>query len=296
MKKETCFYSSGSKIAAMIGYPDDRKKNERYPAIVINHGYSGNKEEYGSMAQALNNCGYVTLQFDSRGCGGSQGEPGRMMCSTEWVEDAFNAVTFISAQEYVNSKRIGFTGCSMGGAITLYMSANDPRVKCSVAMAPFSDGEGLLRGIWTERKGREAWKAFVEELEEDSRDRVLNNRSRLVSVPYALCMLKEDEEEFLQSRRLDPSLVRDIPLESVGNSFLNFRPVEHCPRVNIPLMLIHGLSDSIVPPWHSEQIYKVLTAKKERVLIEGAPHSLPTSSFKDEVFKHALAWFDANLQ
>ncbi len=136
MKEEVTYYSSGSKVSAILGYPEGFKKSGKYPAVVLSHGYSGNKEEYNDMANELNKHGFVTLQFDSRGCGRTQGVKGRMICNTEWLEDAESAVTYISSLECVDQERIGFTGCSMGGAMTVYMAALDSRIKCAVAMAP----------------------------------------------------------------------------------------------------------------------------------------------------------------
>jgi len=294
MKEEVSYYSSGSKISALLGCPEGFRSGVKYPAIVINHGYSGNKEEYNDMAGELNKNGFVTLQFDSRGCGSTQGVRGRMMCNTEWLEDAECAVTYISSLDFVDQERIGFTGCSMGGAITLYIAALDSRIKCAVAMAPLSDGKEQLEKLWIERKGRGAWESFLNEIEQDMKKVVLHNSSRYVSVPYALCMLRKDEIDFHKARDEDPNLVRDVPLESV-RSFLKVKPIEYCQKIDIPIMFIHGDADTIVPMDHSVRMYDLVKCKKEIKIIKGAPHPLPTSDYKEEVFKHAVEWFVQNI-
>lgn len=295
MKRDVIFYSFGAKISGILGFPVNFNEQLRYPAVVINHGYSGNKEEYDLMAEEFNKHGYITLQFDSRGCGKTEALRGRMMCSTEWMEDARSAVTYICQNNSVNPSRIGFTGCSMGGAVTICMAAGDKRVKCAVAMAPLEDGTQLLEKVWTERKGREEWENFLKEIEADDRRLVKENISKFVSVPYVLCMTKKDEEEFHAARDMDEGLVREVPLESVKNSYLEFKPISCCSKIDIPVMLIHGDKDEIVDTENSKNLYDEIKSKKDFVIIIGAPHPLPVCDQKYEVFEHALRWFDENL-
>lgn len=288
---ETCFLSSGKRIAARVRLPD--KKD--CPAVVINHGYSGDKQEYDVMAATLCEHGYATVQFDSRGCGESESEKGRMMCSTEWVEDAVAAVSFASGLKGVDPRRIGFTGCSMGGAISLVMAAMDKRVQCAVLMAPLGDGPDQLSGNWRKNRGEEPYRRFLAEIRDDLAAVAKGSPSRQVSVPYALAMTEADERDFFAFRDAQPEMVRDVPLESVANSLLHFKPDLLCGNVEIPLMLLHGTADDIVPIRQSYAIRDKIKSPCELVVIEGAPHPLPTSSFAPEVFAHTVRWFDRYL-
>ncbi|MDE7268640.1 MAG: lysophospholipase [Lachnospiraceae bacterium] len=61
-------------------------------------------------------------------------------------------------------------------------------------------------------------------------------------------------------------------------------------KLNIPLLLIHGSQDSIVPPSMGEELYEVCKSKKERVLIEGADHA--NSAMTDyETYEKAILQF-----
>ncbi len=107
-------------------------------------------------------------------------------------------------------------------------------------------------------------------------------------------MLKQDEIDFHKARDEDPNLVRDVPLESV-RSFLKVKPIEYCQKINVPIMFIHGDADTIVPMEHSVRMYNLVRCKKELKIIKGAPHPLPTSDYKEEVFMHAVEWFTHNI-
>ena len=258
---------------------------------MINHGYSGDKEEYDAMAEHLCDRGFLTLQFDSRGCGGSEAQKGRMMCATEWIEDAANAVSYAASLGEVDESRIGFTGCSMGGAVTVCMAALDARVKCAVAMAPVADGRAVLEENWLRNRGREQYLAFLQRLDIDSKAAAGTGKSEHVSVPYALGMNAADEADYILFRNEHPEMVRDVPLESVVNSFLLFKPGLLAPAITMPFLLIHGDADTLVSMKHSISIRKAVRSECELAVIKGAPHPLPTSEFALEVFARAAEWF-----
>jgi len=288
------FSSNGHAITSIFRHPGD-PGSARVPCIVINHGYSGFKEEYDDLAAALNAAGYATLQFDSRGCGGSDAPLGRMMCSTEWVEDSHAAVTWAAGQPGVDRGRVGFTGCSLGGVMALHAAAHDRRVRSVVEMSAFSDGFALLEEVWTARRGPEAWRGFLEELERDAMRVVNGERSRMISVPDALAMLEVDRDDYMDDRRGKPGIVTEVPLESVRSGILDFRPLLWLDRISVPVMVMHGTSDTIVPPAHATIIHGALNCTKELVMVKDAPHPLPLYDGRAQVFAHVVRWFDSTL-
>ncbi len=289
---DICFYSGGKKISARLGLPDRDSKNA--PGIVLNHGYSGDKEEYDAMAGYLCSRGFVTLQFDSRGCGGSEALKGRMMCATEWHEDAHSAVSFLQTVEGVNKDSIGFAGCSMGGAVTLYMAAKDPRVKCAVALAPFAYSQ-YVRQNWLKNAGETAYASFLNELHEDALRTACGNASKTVPVPYALGMNEKDTKDYCEFRDMNPQMVCNVPLESVYHSLIINDPYIYADMIRVPFMVIQGDADTIIPPESAYRLIELIRAKKEFVLINAGEHALPTSDQKETVFEHAARWFVDNL-
>ena len=285
--EDRIFYSAGKRISARVRIPQQGKS----PAIVINHGYSGDKEEYDAMAQYLCERGILTLQFDSRGCGGSEAQKGRMMCATEWAEDAISAVSYAAGLEQADENCIGLTGCSMGGAMTIYMAAMDSRVKCAVAMAPVACGEAVLEENWKRNRGEQQFQTFLRRLEADSQTVASTGKSDYVSVPYALGMSEADEADYCLFRDKHPEMVCDVPLESVVNSFLFFESRLYASRINVPLMLIHGDADTLVSVRQSLTLKEAISSRCDLVIIKGAPHPLPTSAFAQDVFYHAAKWF-----
>lgn len=63
----------GSRLAADIFAPDDLRSNQRYPAILLCHGWGGLKSGLARHVLRFAEHGFVALAFDYRGWGESDG-------------------------------------------------------------------------------------------------------------------------------------------------------------------------------------------------------------------------------
>src|SRR5579884_3841431 len=109
MKEEVVsFQSAGLRLHGVLAVPDDVRPPQRRAAFLVLHGFGSNSESPTCIAPAkvLGDFGYVTLRFDMRGCGKSEGEFGRVIC-LEQVEDLGNALNFLAAHPAVDPDRIG---------------------------------------------------------------------------------------------------------------------------------------------------------------------------------------------
>src|SRR5829696_8122829 len=130
MNNQSVFFTSdGLQLAGILEFPDGIRPGERRPAFIVMHGFGSNMQCSSEVqtGRMLRNLGYVTLRFDMRGCGSSQGERGRVICLEE-VADASNALTFLQQNPTVDPKRIGMVGSSFGAAVAVYCGGVDQRV------------------------------------------------------------------------------------------------------------------------------------------------------------------------
>ncbi len=72
--------------------------------------------------------------------GESEGEPGRLY-PLEQAEDIRNGLTFLETNQKVNPDRLGLMGFSFGAGMAPYVAGIDERVKCSISVAGWGDGE-----------------------------------------------------------------------------------------------------------------------------------------------------------
>ena len=59
-----------------------------------------------------------------------------------------------------------------------------------------------------------------------------------------------------------------------GYGFKQKRAVDVIKDNKLPLLVIHGDSDTFVPTWMGKKIYEAATCDKELVLVEGAEHAM----------------------
>ena len=66
----------GITLTAVINFPEEFDKNNKYPAIVVTHPGGGVKEQTaGLYAQKLAEAGFITIAYDASYQGESTGEP-----------------------------------------------------------------------------------------------------------------------------------------------------------------------------------------------------------------------------
>lgn len=65
-------------------------------------------------------------------------------------------------------------------------------------------------------------------------------------------------------------------------------------EMNCSLLLIHGSNDDIVPISSMEEIYKNANQPKEKIIVEGADHSMIPK--REEVYKIVVEWFTKTLK
>ncbi|MSU46083.1 MAG: alpha/beta hydrolase [Lacunisphaera sp.] len=55
-----------------------------------------------------------------------------------------------------------------------------------------------------------------------------------------------------------------------GDIFVNIAKV---PELKLPILVIHGTADEVVPFWHSEKLYSAILAPKSRLFVAGGTHA-----------------------
>src|SRR5256886_3303061 len=168
MRQDVTFVSEGVSWAGWLYVPDDLKSGERRPAIVMAHGFSAVKEMYlDNFAEVFVAAGFVTLVFDYRNQGASEGTARGRIIPAEQHEDYRNAITWVSLRPEVDASRIGVWGSSYSGAHVLHLAAFDKRIKAAVAQVP------LVNGIENARRlmRPDVMAGFIEVLAEDRKQR-----------------------------------------------------------------------------------------------------------------------------
>jgi pimeloyl-ACP methyl ester carboxylesterase len=266
--------SAGLRLHGVISLPADAAAPTRLPAFLVLHGFGGNCESQNVLqpARVLGEFGYVTLRFDMRGCGKSEGEFGRVIC-LEQVEDTRNALNFLARHPAVDPGRIAVIGSSFGGAVAVYAGGVDKRIAAVVSNGGWGHGERKFRG---QHRTPQAWARFTAMLEEGRAHRARTGRSLMVS-RYDIVPIPQHVRDNLARQSVEmftAGHVEMFPAETAQSMF-DFRAedvvAEIAPR---PLLLIHSASDSVTPTEQSVEMFKRAGQPSELHLFSGLDHFL----------------------
>lgn len=242
------FQSQGLRLAGVVRTPANMQVGERRPAFLVLHGFGSNKgaENVLGPCAALEAQGYVTMRFDMRGCGESEGERGNLICLDQ-VQNTRDAYTFLNGHPAVQATRIGVIGSSFGAAVAVYAGAIDERFSCVISSGGWGHGERKFRG---QHPGPEAWAKFTAMLEEGKRHRARTGQSLLVPrmdivpIPPSL------------KRQIVPGSIQAFTAETAQSMF-DFRAedvvAKLAPR---PLLLLDSSVDSVTPTEQSIEMFK----------------------------------------
>jgi dipeptidyl-peptidase-4 len=151
---------SGEPLYGQLTLPVDFDPARVYPAVV--HVYGGPHAQQvrstwtgaATLDQLLAAAGVVVWRLDNRGSarrGHAFEVPLARRLGRIELQDQLVGLDYLSALPYVDAARIGITGWSYGGYLTLYALAHaSDRWRCGVAGAPVTDW-GLYDSIYTER-------------------------------------------------------------------------------------------------------------------------------------------------
>ncbi len=258
------FVSDGLKLSGIVHSPSSLQPGERRAAFLVLHGFGGNKEGRGTIviANQLADWGYVTLRFDYRGCGESEGERGRILCPDQ-VADTSNALSYMAGRSDVDPERIALVGSSFGAAVAIYTGGMDRRVAAVVSSGGWGDGERKFR---RQHPTPGAWARFTTMLEEGRRYRERTGKSLMVPrfdiVPIPERLRGE----------INKGSIMEFPAET-AQSMYDFRADKMVEKIAPrPLLLLHRANDSVTPTEESIELFRRAKQPVELHLLTEVDH------------------------
>ncbi|MGW2509348.1 alpha/beta fold hydrolase [Streptomyces scopuliridis] len=247
----------------------------RRPAVLVGHGFGGSKDDVRAQAEKLARDGYAVLTWSTRGFGKSTGEIGLNDPDHE-VKDVSRMIDWLAARPEVRldakgDPRVGVTGASYGGGISLLAAGYDKRVDAiaplitywNLADALFPDGvfKKLWAGIFFSTGG--GCETFQKELCD------MYQRVAVSGTP------DEAARKLLEER--SPSAVGD--------------------RIDVPALIVQGQTDSLFPLGQADAMAKAISANGAPVDVDwmagGHDGGDPESG---RVQSRITSWFDRYLK
>jgi dipeptidyl aminopeptidase/acylaminoacyl peptidase len=263
-EEHVSFLSDGLKLAAVIGLPDDLGKDEKRPAMIVLHGFGSTKDAGNVIAPCamLNALGYVTLRFDFRGCGDSEGEHGRLIC-LEQVSDTRTALSMLQKHRHIDPQRIGVMGSSFGAAVAVYSAGIDKRFAACISASGWGNG---AKKFEAQHSAPGAFDRFMTMLADGRAHRERTGTSMMVS-RYDIVPIPEK----LRGHVLNKSIMT-MPVETAQSmyDFMAENVVSQiAPR---PSLFLHSAVDSVTPTQQTIDMFTRARAPAELHLFSGTDH------------------------
>ena len=132
--KKIVINSDGFKLYGEIYIPEVKKKP--LPVVCLCHGipaatYNPEERGWAIMAERFCNAGFVSLIFNSRGAGLSEGNFDML----DWANDLTAALEVLYAVDVVDEQKVYLLGSSGGAATCVYVAAHDKRIAAVATLA-----------------------------------------------------------------------------------------------------------------------------------------------------------------
>lgn len=302
MQKVT-FNSEGAELVGNLFLPPNYDQNQKYPAIVVSGSWTTVKEQMaGLYAQKLAQEGFVTLAFDFRNYGESEGEPRFYESPNLKKQDIQNAVSFLSERREVDSEKIGAFGVCAGAMYTLMAASADNRIKSVVTAASWlhdADAVKLFYG------GEEGVNAKLEAAQKAKKNFAENG-----VVEYIPTISTEDETAAMYGPYdyyLNPE--RGAIKEWSNDKFavmswedwLTVDPISTASQLTQPTLMIH--SDGAVLPQYTRKYFAQIATDDKKLHWMETDLESPFHQFNfydqdvevNESVTEASAWFNNKL-
>lgn len=286
MEKRIQIPSGDIELVGSLHVPDDLKPGEKRPAFVVTHGFGGSRID-GSMAAVapkLCSWGYPTLRFDSRGCGESGGERGRII-PMDQVGDLGNVIKWMGQQTGVDPAKIIILGDSLGGAVSLYTGGTNSDVAGVIAVGGWGNGAAKIK---VQHSGPGEYDKYMDMLERNKEHKAKTGKSIVVS-RFDIVPIPEN-----MRGGLPPGAIMEFPADT-AQALFDFRPIDVignlAPR---PLLLLHASRDRVTPTEASIEIFGYAKLPKDMMLLSDIDH-FPLAAGSGRIYDLIEGWLEIHF-
>ncbi|WP_430479529.1 alpha/beta fold hydrolase [Streptomyces sp. P11-1] len=245
------------------------------PAVLIGHGFGGSKNDVRAQAEKLAADGYAVLTWSARGFGKSGGAISLNDPEAE-VKDVSGLIDWLAKRPEVQldaegDPRVGLTGASYGGAVSLLAAGYDERVD---AIAPVITYWNLADALFPDGVFKKLWAGIF-----------VTSGGGCEKFEKRLC---EMYERVAVSGKPDPAAIELLTERS---------PSAVADRIKVPSLILQGQSDSLFPLGQADAMQKAISANGAPVSVDwisgghdGGDNETP------RVEGRVGAWFDRYLK
>ena len=246
-RHDVTFAVRGIRCAGKLFLPEGIEgSEERLPAVVLAHGFSGTMDRLFDVAAGFAEGGIAALLFDYRRFGASGGEPRQVVDVDDQLEDFAAAIAFTRSHPRVDPDRVAAWGNSLGGGHAVVLAARDPRIAAVIAQIPFNGFPRHVEG----RTTKDAWRLMRAMLADGLRSvfRLPPKLIPMVGEPGSVAVTAlPDAQRHLELLKGESTTWRNEVAPRGLLKMMWYRPGRSAPRLQCPLLVCVAADDRATP-------------------------------------------------
>jgi uncharacterized protein len=298
-QRPVSFTSDGLTLRGNLHLPPGAGSGARRPALVFSGPFTGVKEQVtGTYARRLAERGFVTLSFDHRNFGESDGEPRQHEDGPGKLRDLTDAVSFLRTLEEVDPARIGACGICLGTSYILKFAAFDPRVKAVALVAGAYNDSARMRQMFGAERYRERLAEFAEIRQRQYQGGEVEYIPAVAEEGPAGMPGKEPFEYYGTDRARSPGWKNQVTRLSTA-SLITFDALPAADFISpTPMLIVHGKVDAFCSPESAQAAFDRAGEPKELVWLPTTNHIdlYDQEEYVAPALTHAGDWFERHLQ
>lgn len=270
MEKHVELARPAGRLRGMLHLPERAAFRPPWPAVALFHGFTGSRVEarflFVSFSRLLALRGIASARFDFMGSGESDGEFQDKTVSGE-IADAHAVLDWLARVRGVDRRRLFLLGLSAGGTVAGCLAGDrGSEVRGLVLWAPAGEmGERI----------REKDAALREARDEARR------QAGASSAPAA-----RDPMDY-GGLRIGPRYITDA---------MEVQVLRRSAAYAGPVLVAYGTSDPVVPPEVSLGYGRLYGPRARLLPIPGAGHVFESIVWREELFRHSLAFIQGEAR
>ncbi len=263
--KKVSFESEGANLVGNLYLPKNYDASKTYPALVVSGSWTTVKEQMaGLYAEKLADEGFITLAFDFRNFGESEGEPRFYESPAMKKVDVKNAVSYLEGLPEVNSDQIGAFGVCAGAMYTLMAASEDDRIKSVVTTASWLHDAEAVKLFYGGEEGVNAKINAAQEAKKTYAESGVVEYIPSISTEDASAAMYGPYDYYLNPERgAVPEWSADKFAVMSWEDWLTTDPMPTAAQLTAPTLMIH--SDGAVLPNYTKKYFEEIATTDKKL-------------------------------
>ena len=263
------FKSEGLNLIGNLYYPSNFEEGKTYPTIVSSGSWTTVKEQMaGLYAKRFAENGFITLAFDFRNYGESEGVPRAWENPEMKIQDIKNAVAYLKTLPEVDSNNIGAFGVCAGSMYTLMAASEDADIKAVATTASWLHDAEAVKLFYGGEDGVNERKEAAQGAKKKYAETGEFTYIKTISTDDPTAAMYGNFDYYLNPERgAIPQWSADQFAVATWEDWLNLDPFPSASKLNKPVFMVH--SDGCVLPDYTKKYFETIPSKdKELVWVE----------------------------